>query len=193
MNYQQLIQPNLNVVGQDGLCLAYVTEVFGVPNYYPSATAAWQDAQFKHTDQPPTNISVPVWFNYNGPDGHVAVWANGVIHSTSAKGMQTFGGIQALINWMNEGFVYLGWSEDINKVRVVQPEGEEMPNEGDVVNAYAAVGETATAEDIAVYTSKAWNAGDGLYYGKTLVDLKNAQAYPPGVTPYSGPELFTKS
>lgn len=134
MSYNQLKQPNLTVVGQEGLCLAYVTEVFGIPNKYPSATVAWQDAQYPHPNEtPPINISVPVWFKYDGPDGHVAVWSNGVIHSTSAQGMKTFNSIQELCTWMGEGMTYLGWSEDINSIQVVESE-EEMFNEGDRLN-----------------------------------------------------------
>lgn len=123
MDYTQLIQPNLSIVGQDGLCLAYVRAVFGATGSYPSATVGWQDAQYKHSGNPPSNISVPVWFSYNGPDGHVAVWAEGTIHSTSAQGMKTFSSISSLCAWMGEGMTYLGWSEDVDKLRVVQPQG----------------------------------------------------------------------
>jgi hypothetical protein len=135
--YEQAIQPNLSIVGQDGYCLVYVHEVFGVPAEYPSATVAWQSAQFPHPGEtPPSNIAVPVWFSYNGPDGHVAVWDKGTIYSTSAQGDKTFPSIQALVSWMGEGMTYLGWSEDINSVRVVQPQGATMEtfNEGDRAN-----------------------------------------------------------
>lgn len=127
MNYSQIKQPNLSVVGQEGLCLAYVTEVFGVPNDYPSATVAWEDAQFKHPgEQPPIDVAVPVWFSYNGPDGHVAVSVPGKgIYSTSAQGDKVFGNVAELVSWMGEGMTYLGWSEDINTIRVVEGE-EEM-------------------------------------------------------------------
>jgi hypothetical protein len=52
----------------------------------------------------------------------------------------------------------------------------DMPNEGDVHNAYLqANGRKATPEEVKIYTSKPWSAPDGLYYGKTLVDLKEAK------------------
>lgn len=182
--YEQLIQPDLNVQGQDDECLVYVREVFGAPPKYSTATVGWQNLQYPHTGNPPNN-AVPIWFSWTGTIngvtqnyGHVAVWANGKIYSTSAQGDKTFNSIQALVSYMGGDIKYLGWSEDINGVRVVQPqEEEEMPNEGDVVNAYHYVGETATATDIAVYTSKAWSAPDGLFYGKLAIDIANLQKF----------------
>jgi hypothetical protein len=121
MNYEQLRTFIPSVTAPAGDCLIYSREAFGIPAKFPTATSGWDNAVYKHEGEtPPSNISVPVWFSYSGPDGHVAVWVNGVIHSTSARGMQTFNSIQALIDWMNEGFVYLGWSEDIDGVSVVQ-------------------------------------------------------------------------
>lgn len=137
MEYTQLKVSNLNIVGQEGLCLAYVTEVFSVPNYYPSATVAWQSAQYKHpSEQPPTDVAVPVWFSYNGPDGHVAVSVPGKgIYSTSAQGDKVFTSVAALVSWMGEGMTYLGWSEDINNVSVVQ--GVDMkPTRNQILLAY---------------------------------------------------------
>lgn len=125
MNYEQLIQPNLKIVGTPELCLVYVREVFGVAALYPTAAAAWQNAQYKHTGTPPAN-AVPIWFSYNQPTGHVAVWNNGTVYSTTAQGDKTFTSIQALMNYIGEGIEYLGWSEDINNVRVVQPQGVDM-------------------------------------------------------------------
>lgn len=127
--YAQLVQPNLSVVGQSGLCLDYVTRVFGIPNKYDTATNAWNAAQYQHTNQPPAN-AVPVWFSWTGTIngvtqdwGHVAVWDNGTVYSTTAQGDKTFSGIQDLMNYIGEGIQYRGWSEDINGVRVVQPQG----------------------------------------------------------------------
>lgn len=60
-------------------------------------------------------------------------------------------------------------------------EEKPMPNEGDVHNAYLqANGRKATPEEVKVYTSKPWNAKDGLYYGKVRVDFDNAKNATPG-------------
>lgn len=123
MNYKQLVEPDLSVVGVPEECLAYVREVFEASAEYPTATSGWENAQYKHPgEQPPTDVSVPVWFSYSGPDGHVAVSVPGKgIYSTTKQGDKVFTSIEELINWMNEGFVYLGWSEDVDKERVVEP------------------------------------------------------------------------
>lgn len=156
-NYTQLKSPNLSVVGQDGLCLAYVTEVFGVPNKYSSATVAWEDAQYKHAgEQPPMGVSVPVWFSYNGPDGHVAGATPSGVYSTTAQGDKTFSSVSALVSWMGEGFKYLGWSEDINNVRVVQPQEDTgMNSNGVTVVIQAAFRRDPTPEELAF-----WNGRD---------------------------------
>lgn len=53
---------------------------------------------------------------------------------------------------------------------------DEMPNDGDVDNAYLQInGRKATDDEKKVYTSKPWSAGDGLYYGKVQVDVRNLQ------------------
>lgn len=122
MEYTQVKKPNLSIVGQEGMCLAYVTEVFEVAPKSPTAIAGWENAQFKHPGAtPPANVSVPVWFSYSGPDGHVAAWVPGQgIYSTSARGDKIFSSVESLMSWMGEGFEYLGWTEDINGVRVVE-------------------------------------------------------------------------
>lgn len=143
MEYTQLKQPNLNIVGQDGYCLVYVREVFGVPAKYNTASDAWHNAQYQHTGYPPTGIAVPIWFSWE-TDGHVAVWDNGTIYSTTAHGDKTFSSIQELVDFIQEGIVYLGWSEDINAVRVVQPQGDEdvatAKQVDDTINGLAIVG-----------------------------------------------------
>lgn len=116
---EQLKQPNLNVVGQSGLCLVYVRNIFGIAAKYPTATSGWQNAQYKHTTTPPTDVSVPVWFSY-GTDGHVAVSVPGKgFYSVSAQGDKIFSTLAELEAYIKCS--YLGWSEDINGVRVVEP------------------------------------------------------------------------
>lgn len=139
MNYQQLIQPDLSIVGVDGECLVYVREVFGAVAKYPTASVAWQNA-IQHTGTPPANNAVPIWFSWQ-TDGHVAVWDNGTIYSTTAQGDKTFDSIPDLIAFIQEGIEYLGWSEDINSKRVVQPQEVNVNNTpnlngGDVSNIW---------------------------------------------------------
>lgn len=56
----------------------------------------------------------------------------------------------------------------------LQDKEDDMPNEGDVHNVYLDInGRKATADEVATYTSKSWNAEDGLYYGKIQKDIHN--------------------
>ena len=123
MNYEQVINPNTNITWVNEMCLMDVREAFGVTNVgYPTAIANWNaSTEFNHPNQtPPSNIAVPIYFTYSGPDGHVCLWDNGQIYTSSAQGKQTFPSIQALINWMGEDFKYLGWSEEIENTPVVK-------------------------------------------------------------------------
>lgn len=120
MNYKQLINPNLSVVGQPEMCLSYVESVFGASHLYPYAYAAYEKCAYKHTDTPPANVSVPIWFN-GGTYGHVAVWHNGTIYSTTAQGDKTFSSISALNSYIGSEYRYLGWSEDVADKRIVEP------------------------------------------------------------------------
>lgn len=131
--YNQIVNANLSVVGVPEECLAYVRAVFGATFEYPTAIEGWENAQYKHESTPPSNLSVPIWFSYNGPDGHVAVWVSGTIYSTTKYGDRTFPSIEALITWMGEDFVYLGWSEDVDKLRVVQPSPAPTPSGSTVI------------------------------------------------------------
>lgn len=149
MEYQQLIQPNLSIIGQNGDCLVYVRDVFEIAAKYLTATIAWQNTQYPHAgEQPPSNNAVPIWFSLtSNADGHVAVWDKGTIYTTTAQGDMTFNNIQALMDYINEGIVYLGWSEDIDNVRVVEEEIVETFNAGDAVNYSEAYFGTATPPD----------------------------------------------
>lgn len=126
MAWKQLKKPNLSVKGLAGFCLDYVTRGFEIPDLYNSAAQAWAEAQHKHVGVSPLGMlaagnAVPVFFKYNGVYGHVAMWVFGKgIYSTSAQGDKIFANIPELVAWMGEGFVYLGWSEDLNGVRIIE-------------------------------------------------------------------------
>lgn len=122
MEYKQLKSFIASVIGKAGDCLIYVRESFGVlSNGTPTAAAGWASAQYKHTGTPPSNIAVPIWFSWEN-SGHVASWVNGTIHSTTAQGMKTFNSIPALVSYIGQGIQYLGWSEDVDGQRIVEPE-----------------------------------------------------------------------
>lgn len=142
-NYTQLKNPNLNVVGESDECLVYVREVFDVAAKYPTATAGWENAQYKFPgEQPPTDVAVPVWFSWEA-DGHVAVSVPGKgFYSVSAQGDKVFATLQELESYI--GCTYLGWSEDIDGVRVAEPssapEPSPSPTTGQTINLPATSG-----------------------------------------------------
>jgi len=139
MAYTQIKSPDLSVVGQPLLCLVYSRQVFGVAAKYQYATLAWENAKFAHTDALP-NVAVPVWFSWTGKVdgvsknwGHVAVFVPGKgVYSTPLRaGTTNF--VTSTVEQMATaiGGRYLGWSEDINDVRVAQPLGGSM---ADLIN-----------------------------------------------------------
>lgn len=133
MSYEQLVVPNPNIPCEPGMCLQYVRQTFGAPIVEPTATAGWNNAQYQHTDYNfPEGVCVPLWFAIPGvPAGHVVLlMADGSIYSTSddATVPHHHPSLNDLI-WYYGPRVepqyqlelqYLGWSEDISGVRVVQ-------------------------------------------------------------------------
>lgn len=132
-----LREANVNTQGKPYYCLDMATRVFGVPNRYNFAWEAWSNAQFRHgTSEPFPSVPVPVWFEWTGTVdgvkqnwGHVAVWfpGKGLLSSpfsTNYK-QQWFETPAKLIAYLGGGS-YVGWSEDINGVRVADTQEDDM-------------------------------------------------------------------
>jgi uncharacterized coiled-coil protein SlyX len=117
----QLVQPNLTVTGQVGWCLAYARQVFGVPALYPTAWQAWLNTKYKHTDRNFPNVAVPVWFSYQTA-GHVVVYVpnKGFYSSPYKTGQAYYVGSSIADIELKYSCRFVGWSEDINNVRVAQ-------------------------------------------------------------------------
>lgn len=124
----QLVTPNPNIPCVPGWCLQYVRQAFGAPVVEPTATAGWNNAKFKHRDWNfPAGMWVPVWFELaTEPAGHVALLApNGAVYSTTSpfSNLPTIHPNMAHLIAAYAPYnplTYLGWSEDISGVRVVQ-------------------------------------------------------------------------
>lgn len=133
---QQLIQPNLNTADFDGWCLRFVENVFNiskVQRHYNFAIDAWNGATFKHADALP-DVVVPVWFNWTGTVqgkkanyGDVALWVPGKgvfgtplgnVHTASNRWDSS---VEARAKAIGGNASYLGWTEDLTGVRLVQP------------------------------------------------------------------------
>lgn len=139
-----LRQANPDTQGVPYRCLDMSTRVFGVPNKYWDAWDAYRATKYHHSPaEPLPDVPVPMWFEWYGwvdgvydNWGHVAVWfpGKGILSSpfSSSKKQQWFSSPQALLATLGGG-VYVGWSEDINDVRVVaQKEEAVFPNPDDV-------------------------------------------------------------
>jgi hypothetical protein len=116
--------------------LEYVRSAFDLPIVEPSATKGWENADYKHEDYDFPDAWVPLWFSIDGiPEGHVVLRApDGRIYSTSTNANSPYvhPNLDHLI-WFYGPRVepeyqltlrYLGWTEDISNVRVVENEDE---------------------------------------------------------------------
>jgi hypothetical protein len=129
--WNQIKDANWKVPYTGGWCLKYVQDAFGTDHPYPSAMAAW-NANFSggnHTDLPPVGKTVAVYFSLgNVPEGHVAISLDdGTVASSTQAGTHPQGYLHPNLNNLisvygqyNGGCHYLGWSEFVGTVQVVQ-------------------------------------------------------------------------
>lgn len=131
MAYRQLRDANWRVPATGGWCLKYVQDAFGTDHPDPDATNAWNDNYLggNHTSLPPVGKTVPVYFSLgNVPQGHVAISLDdGKVASSTRAGTFPQGYIHPNLNDLiaiygryNGGCKYLGWSEYVGTVHVVQ-------------------------------------------------------------------------
>lgn len=130
----QLVNVVLSVKGRLTWCLEYARMVFGAPVVERTAWEAWEATKFKHLDRNFPDAAVPVWFEYwatlNGVYknwGHVVVWTPGVGFYSSPHQKGTDYAILKSIEEVERLYKckFVGWSEDISSVRVVE-EGDDM-------------------------------------------------------------------
>jgi len=129
---RQLVTPNPSVTDGAGWCLRFTQTVWGAPARYESAWEAWEATQYKHgtTENIPNDIAVIVWFSHYGDYdhdgkrenwGHVVTWFPGRGYLSSpgeGVGQEWLDTIQGVEQRFNSN--YVGWSEDINGLRVAE-------------------------------------------------------------------------
>ena len=131
MGYKQLRDANWKVSAEGGWCLKYVQDAFGTDHPYSSAIDAWNNnyGNGNHTSLPPVGKTVPVYFSLgNVWQGHVAISLDdGEVASSTKAGVQPQGYIHPNLNDLiavygkyNGGCTYLGWSEYVGTVHVVE-------------------------------------------------------------------------
>ncbi|AYN57814.1 membrane associated protein [Arthrobacter phage Eileen] len=119
---RQLITPNPNIPAEEGMCLQYVRQTFGLPIRYGSATEAWNNSPSKHRDRNyPKGVWFPVWWALDkNINGHVALVApDGRVYSTSnlnpnpLKVHPSVADVEAYYAYYGMTLTYRGWTEDV--------------------------------------------------------------------------------
>lgn len=143
---------------------------------------------------------------YGGPHLHIGHFVGGKDVNPNGQGFSITGGIVTeckedatngkyvrVADADGSSWVYLHLSVNDIISPGTKLEGDDMPNEGDVDNAYLqANGRKATDEEKRIYTSKPWSAPDGLYYGKVRVDFDNVKNAQSGTYEPVTEQLFKK-
>lgn len=106
--------------GYGGRCLQFVRTCFDIPSRYASAIAAWNSAENRHPTSSTSSIPIgaPVFFAPHGsPYGHVAIYAgDGLMRSTNSATGRIH--THRVADWVRWGYRLLGWTEDLNGVRI---------------------------------------------------------------------------
>jgi len=138
MGWAQKFSPNLSTEDYPGWCLRFTQTAWNAPVMYYCARDSWDASGFQHTDALPAT-SVPVywswWGTINGETrdwGHVAVLLpDGRVLSSPLSWSQGYG--QQIVSSVDEvsrilGATYLGWTEDMNGLRVVDWSDDPQPS-----------------------------------------------------------------
>jgi hypothetical protein len=138
----QLVTPNPNTQDYAGYCLRFAQSVWGAPVRYKSAWDAWNATQLKHSvsDPVPNDVGTLQWFSHWGTYGYYDNWGHvvsfipsrGYLSSPlSGYGQSWFDTIEEVERAFNAK--YVGWSEDINGLRVVEISKQPVPPQPPVI------------------------------------------------------------
>lgn len=187
MTWKQKVTPNVNVPGYSGDCLAYVDDAVNPPHRQATAQVSWQyavDTKVAHPgEEPPTGVWVPVYYSINnGPwagYGHVAWFysdGNNTVIYDSEFGCDNrtgpYSGGGDLFNYMGWQMSYLGWSEMVDGLRIV----EKVTNNNSGSNPQQQKGEIEMYLIFTIDTEN-WYVSNGVQckWVKTERMLKNYQ------------------
>ena len=153
-----------------GMCQKFVRDqCWRVPSLYGSAIDAWNGARYKHPGDRTPPKGAPCYYR-GGQYGHAVIHCHDGIRSTDCK---SGGNVSdADLSWPEDawGYDYLGWTEDINGVRVVTPGGDEdMPLTDDEIQKIA---KAVWNYGLAVYDTDA----DDTKAAKVIVSQTHARA-----------------
>lgn len=104
-----------NMGDTPGWCLMNTRLGFGITSGSYASARADMESQIAngtlHSGTPPNDVAVPIYYNNNLTEGHVAVWDHGVVYSDKR--------LYPSINSVTNG--YAGWGELCDGTRVVEP------------------------------------------------------------------------
>lgn len=144
----QLVTPNPDTQDYAGFCLRFTQTVWGAPAQHNSAWEAWEATTYKHSvAEPLPNVGVILWFEHFGSYGEPPVYMNwghvvsfipgrgflsSPVGALGTYGQSWFDTIEQVEQTFNAK--YVGWSEDINGLRVaeVSSQPQPVPNSKDV-------------------------------------------------------------
>lgn len=121
--------------GYGGMCLQFTRNAYDVGSYYSCARDAWKGAAYQHPLSGSNLSSVP----YGAPlfmdkststYGHVAVYAGGGRMCTTDS-QSTYTRVDSVQSWLNAGYYLLGWTEDLNGVRVLNTDSSATGEDDD--------------------------------------------------------------
>jgi hypothetical protein len=102
-----------------GYCLQFVRECFDVAACYGSAIEAWNASQYPHPGDRNIPPGVPVYFLSPSVYDHVVFGvSSGELITTFNEDIRSYGGDAIAGIERDFDAQYLGWAEDINRVRV---------------------------------------------------------------------------
>jgi hypothetical protein len=128
----QLITPNPNITAEEGMCLQYVRQTFGLPARYGSATEAWNNSPSQHRDREfPQGVDHPVWYGLDSnANGHVVLrMSDGSVYSTSDLAPSplhhhpSIADLEAYYAYYGVPLTYRGWTEDVAGTPVISLDG----------------------------------------------------------------------
>ena len=121
MSWKQVTNFDLNKMGKTpGMCLQNVRLGYGIAPKYASARDAMNASKARGTfhnglDDCPTDVDVPIYAETGSPYAHVMVDVHGAVYS-DGKYLPSF-----------KGMTIVGWSEELNDVRVVEWVEQPVP------------------------------------------------------------------
>lgn len=138
----QVVTPNPDIPCKPGWCLQFVNDAFDAGNkpgyvWVGSATAGWEQSPTKHEDWNfPSGVWFPVWFHLDkNENGHVALVApDGTVYSTSdltntPHHHSSVSDLMGYYAYYGMTLTYLGWTEDVQGVRVISLGDDDMTPE----------------------------------------------------------------